>query len=208
MNKESIEEIKRNNPILEYFRSKGVKFLWIGNSNEYRGRCPFHDDKNPSLSVNREKEVFKCFGCGKSGSVIDAVTYFENITIGEAVKLLANKELKTSRMNEATAESYKSPSSTCEVLDKPLEREDPKLSRDIPPGRKLSLAARPCIQQNSSSLNRLSPAKNHPQDNENNHDPLLNTTNSTPSQSNHSDPNLNTIADYYHKKLYENEEAL
>ena len=36
---------------------------------EHVGLCPFHDDHNPSLSVNREKGVWHCFGCGKSGDL-------------------------------------------------------------------------------------------------------------------------------------------
>src|SRR3972149_1904219 len=38
---------------------------------EYIGACPFHPDKIPSLSVNEDKGVFHCFGCGESGDVFD-----------------------------------------------------------------------------------------------------------------------------------------
>ena len=88
---QSIDEIKRANPIIDYFKSHGVELKSSG-VGQYMGLCPFHNDTNPSLSVNDEKNVFKCFGCGKSGTVIDAVSLFENISIGEAVKLLGNKK--------------------------------------------------------------------------------------------------------------------
>ena len=38
---------------------------------EYWFRCPFHDDRNPSLEVNAEKRVWRCWGCGKAGGVVD-----------------------------------------------------------------------------------------------------------------------------------------
>jgi DNA primase catalytic core len=88
---QSIEEIKRANPIIDYFKSHGVDLKSTG-TNQFMGLCPFHNDTNPSLSVNDEKNVFKCFGCGKSGTVIDAVSLFENIGTGEAIKKLQGKK--------------------------------------------------------------------------------------------------------------------
>ena len=40
---------------------------------EYKGLCPFHAEKTPSFSVNEEKGLFHCFGCGVSGDVFDFV---------------------------------------------------------------------------------------------------------------------------------------
>ena len=88
---QSMEEIKNLNPIVEYFKTKGIELKLTGNG-QYMGLCPWHDDHNPSLSVNSDKGVFKCFGCGKSGTVIDAVSYFENVTTGEAIKILQEKK--------------------------------------------------------------------------------------------------------------------
>ena len=83
---QTIEEIKRENPIVEYFRSRGVVLKKKGK--EYKGLCPFHEDANPSLSVNAEKQVFNCFGCGKGGTVIDAAAYYGSLSTGEAIKTL------------------------------------------------------------------------------------------------------------------------
>ena len=90
---QSIDEIKRNNPLSDYFKSKGVDLKPSGNG-QYMGLCPFHDDHNPSLSVNTDKNVFKCFGCGKSGTIIDAVSLFDNLTTGEAIRKLQGKQQK------------------------------------------------------------------------------------------------------------------
>jgi DNA primase len=89
----SIEEIKRANPIIEIFKKYGVKLTDTCNG-EYKGLCPFHNDTNPSLSVNGIKQVFNCFGCGKSGTVIDAVALFENVTRDEAIRMLRDKTVK------------------------------------------------------------------------------------------------------------------
>lgn len=55
------------------------------------GVCPFHDDTNPSMSVSREKQIFRCFSCGASGNVFTFVEKYEQISFLEAVKLLADR---------------------------------------------------------------------------------------------------------------------
>lgn len=54
--------------------------------NNYIGLCPFHDDKNPSMSVSPQKKVFKCFSCGVGGDVITFVSRIKNISINDAMK--------------------------------------------------------------------------------------------------------------------------
>jgi hypothetical protein len=53
--------------IVELMEKLGVRVKKTGK--EYLGLCPFHDDHNPSLSVNREKGLWHCFGCGRGGDV-------------------------------------------------------------------------------------------------------------------------------------------
>ena len=50
----------------------------------FKAACPFHDDTNPSLSVNGEKKVFKCFVCGTGGNAISFVQKYENISFKDA----------------------------------------------------------------------------------------------------------------------------
>lgn len=53
--------------------------------------CPFHNEKTPSFSVSASKGIFKCFGCGKSGTAVGFVMEHENMSYTEALKYLAKK---------------------------------------------------------------------------------------------------------------------
>ena len=55
----------------------------------YSARCPFHDEKTPSFSVNPEKQFYYCFGCGAGGNALGFVMDYENIDFPQAVESLA-----------------------------------------------------------------------------------------------------------------------
>ncbi len=55
----------------------------------YWGLCPFHREKTPSFSVNEDRQIFHCFGCGKGGGAIRFVMEIENLSFPEAVGKLA-----------------------------------------------------------------------------------------------------------------------
>ena len=57
---------------------------------EYSGRCPFHDDSSPSFSVNPDKQVYHCFGCGVSGGLISFIMEFDRIDFISAIESLAS----------------------------------------------------------------------------------------------------------------------
>lgn len=57
----------------------------------YLGLCPFHNEKTPSFTVSPTKEIFKCFGCGKSGNVVNFIMEHEHLSYPEALKHLARK---------------------------------------------------------------------------------------------------------------------
>jgi DNA primase len=57
----------------------------------YIGQCPFHNEKTPSFTVSPTKEIYKCFGCGKSGNTISFLMEHEKYSYVEALKWLANK---------------------------------------------------------------------------------------------------------------------
>ena len=55
------------------------------------GLCPFHAEKLPSFTVNEEKQIFHCFGCGQGGNVFSFVMLYHNLNFPEAVRFLAQK---------------------------------------------------------------------------------------------------------------------
>lgn len=57
----------------------------------YLGLCPFHNEKSPSFTVSGSKEIFKCFGCGKSGNSINFLMEHEKYSYVEALRWLAQK---------------------------------------------------------------------------------------------------------------------
>ncbi len=55
------------------------------------GLCPFHPDKDPSFSVNEDKQIFYCFGCGEGGNAIKFLMKIQGLSFVEAVKALASR---------------------------------------------------------------------------------------------------------------------
>ena len=83
-----IEEIKSRIDIVE-LASEYLTLKKAGRN--YSGLCPFHQEKTPSFTVNREKQMFYCFGCGEGGNAITLLMKIANMTFPEAVKSLAEK---------------------------------------------------------------------------------------------------------------------
>ena len=57
----------------------------------YLGLCPFHQDKNPSMSVSATKGIFKCFSCGKAGNAVTFLMEHEHLSYSDALRYLAKK---------------------------------------------------------------------------------------------------------------------
>lgn len=55
------------------------------------GLCPFHNEKTPSFSINMDKQIYKCFGCGKGGGTINFIMDIERLDFVDAIKYLGNK---------------------------------------------------------------------------------------------------------------------
>ncbi len=81
-----LEQIAAANDIVEvigsYFPLKRAGSTW-------KALCPFHQEKSPSFTVNPQRQIFKCFGCGEGGGVFKFVGLYEHINFPEAVKKLA-----------------------------------------------------------------------------------------------------------------------
>lgn len=57
----------------------------------YLGLCPFHQEKTPSFSVNQEKQIFRCFGCGVGGNLLEFYKRYHNLHFRDALKELAKR---------------------------------------------------------------------------------------------------------------------
>ena len=101
--KDIIEEIKSRCDIANIISS----YINIKPSGtNYKGLCPFHGEKTPSFYINTSKQIYKCFGCGEGGDVINFVMRIENLDFMDAVKLLADRcgiEINT-QVDESTKE--------------------------------------------------------------------------------------------------------
>lgn len=86
--KDVIEEIKIRNDISEVI-SDYIQLRPSGSN--YKGLCPFHNEKTPSFHVSTSKQIYKCFGCGEGGDVISFIMKVENLEFIDAVKFLANR---------------------------------------------------------------------------------------------------------------------
>ncbi|MFN5936570.1 MAG: CHC2 zinc finger domain-containing protein, partial [Sphingobacteriales bacterium] len=83
---ETIQEIQNRIDIIDIVGSF-VKLKKRGSN--YIGVCPFHNEKTPSFTVSPSKEIYKCFGCGKSGNTISFIMEHERYSYVEALKWLA-----------------------------------------------------------------------------------------------------------------------
>ena len=66
--------------------------------------CPFHNEKTPSFNVSPSRGIYKCFGCGKSGTAIGFIMEYEHLSYVEALRYLANKYHIEVKEEEETAE--------------------------------------------------------------------------------------------------------
>lgn len=100
-----IDEVKERNEIVDVISSY-VHVKSTGHS--YKALCPFHNEKTPSFVISRDKQIFKCFGCGEAGDVLNFVMKIENLEFIDAVKFLAervNMKIETEQLNKQGSEA-------------------------------------------------------------------------------------------------------
>lgn len=111
---ELVEEIRQKNDIVDVISS------YVGlqkKGSNYTCCCPFHNEKTPSFSVNRSRQIYKCFGCGQGGNVVTFVMKYENMTFPEAIKLLADRVGVALPEMEYSAEQKKRESRRSKLLE-------------------------------------------------------------------------------------------
>lgn len=83
---------------------------YIKLDSKFKAICPFHDEKTPSFSLNRNKNFFKCFGCGKTGDAIEFVMLHKGLTYKEAIFEIAKHhgiQVSTKELTPAESEELK-----------------------------------------------------------------------------------------------------
>lgn len=83
-----VEEVRKKTDIVDLI-SEYIPLIKKGKN--YFGVCPFHDDSNPSMSISREKQIYKCFSCGASGNIYNFLMDYEHIDFKEALSKLSSK---------------------------------------------------------------------------------------------------------------------
>lgn len=88
IDRQTIERIKDASNIVEVVS----EFVTLRKSGaNYKGLCPFHDEKTPSFMVSPSRGTCHCFGCGKGGNAVSFIMEHEQMTYPEALRWLANK---------------------------------------------------------------------------------------------------------------------
>ena len=85
---ELFNEICMSNDIIDY---ASAHMTIKKNGRAYMACCPFHNEKTPSFSIDRDKQLFHCFGCGASGNFVQLVMRLEGLDYRDALKQLADR---------------------------------------------------------------------------------------------------------------------
>ena len=83
-----INTIRNKSDIVEVI---GERIPLVSHGKNYFGVCPFHDDTNPSMSVSRDKQIYKCFSCGASGNVFTFLMNYDHMSFNDALRYLGKR---------------------------------------------------------------------------------------------------------------------
>ncbi len=109
------DEIKSRVDIVSLFNHFGVKLVSKGKG--FTARCPWHQDKDPSLSVDREKGLYHCFGCGESGDAFALVEKMKGVGFRDALKYLQSFAGSMPPASNPKAATQKAESKAAEPAD-------------------------------------------------------------------------------------------
>lgn len=117
-----LEEIKNKIDIVEYI-GKYVPLKQAGRN--WKGCCPFHNEKSPSFMVSPEKQIFHCFGCGKGGDIFTFTEEIEGVDFPTALREMAEKAgvklpERSGVKREPTDKLFEINEQACELYEKEL----------------------------------------------------------------------------------------
>ena len=136
-----VEEVRKKTDIVDLI-SEYIPLIKKGKN--YFGVCPFHDDSNPSMSVSREKQIYKCFSCGASGNIYNFLMDYEHIDFKEALSKLSSKlginiENTTIKVNNKFDKFYEIYDLTSKLYQNNLLSEKGSSARNYLKSRNISL---------------------------------------------------------------------
>ncbi len=112
---EQIERLKQEVSLVRLVESQGIALKKLGK--DYLGLCPFHDDREPSLVISPEKNLWHCLGaCGEGGDVINWMMKSQGVSFRHAVELLRDGDfssLVAQPVKRTTVPKLDSPLDTC-----------------------------------------------------------------------------------------------
>jgi DNA primase len=89
ISKQVIDEIREKADMVKFLENQGVT-LQISGAN-YKGLCPFHNERSPSFNVRPGIQRYHCFGCGETGDIFDLVAHMEQLSFTGAIQYLAEE---------------------------------------------------------------------------------------------------------------------
>ena len=109
-----LASIKQNVDIVALAGDYGLALHRAGS--KFKALCPFHDDHNPSLELNPDRQTYKCWSCGAGGDVFDFVVAFDRVEFPEALRMLAERAGIALETAEDRADSPSSGPSKSDLL--------------------------------------------------------------------------------------------
>ena len=88
MNRQALDELKRQIPLLGYLQAHGWHPKRPLSRGRWMGLCPLHEDHQPSFLVDPHQNLFYCYGCGRGGDIIRFAELFYQVRFSQALALL------------------------------------------------------------------------------------------------------------------------
>lgn len=102
-----IQRIKDEADIVSVIESHNLPLFTRTGPNKAKALCPFHDDNNPSLSIDGDKQLFKCFSCGQGGDVFSFVREYRHLKDGgEKMSFVDSVRLVAEEFTDGTAYNF------------------------------------------------------------------------------------------------------